>query len=175
MLGTIFKREPTGYWTQPEPLDTLLNYPVHGYIFAFTSAQNLLAYEYRTGKISEAVKYLSTTFLNELSAYLVANRLNDLLGLEVPSQDTTFDPHIEFEFAGQATVMVRADHATHNEIYRTTGWKFTPELDGIVSVKGNTGHASYKGVHKIFTDGKLGDVDAGFEFLSQKGVFRVSQ
>jgi len=71
--------------------------------------------------------------------------------------------------------MVRADHATHNEIYRTTGWKFTHELDGIVSVKGNTSHASYKGVHKIFTDGKLGDVDAGLQFLSQKGVFRVSQ
>ncbi|KAL9606942.1 MAG: hypothetical protein Q9167_008094 [Letrouitia subvulpina] len=174
MLGTMFKRQPTGHWTQPEPLDTLLNLPIHGYIFAFTPTHNLLAYEYRTGEPPEAVKNLNAAFLNELSAFLLANRLNDLLGLEVLSQSTAFDPHLEFEVAGQATVVVRADHAIHNEIYRITSWTFNAETDGILSVKGNTSHASYKGIHKIFTDGKLGNIDAGVDFLLQKGVFKLS-
>ena len=40
-----------------------------------------------------------------------------------------------FELAGQATAMVRDDHATHNDIYRMTGWNFTTKTDGIVLVK----------------------------------------
>ena len=83
MLGTNFKREPTGLWTQLEPFETILQIPIHGYIFAFTPTHNLFAYEYRTGEPPEAAKHLSTAFLEKLSTYLQANELTDLFGLEV--------------------------------------------------------------------------------------------
>lgn len=111
-------------------------------------------------------------FFEELSAYLTANRLEQLLGLRVLEE--RLDPQLQMEFviADQATVMIKREHAAKSDIYRVTGWVFAHEVDGSISVKGKETHASQNGVHKIFTDGKLKTFDAGLNFLIQKGAIK---
>lgn len=82
---------------------------------------------------------------------------------------------LEFVLAGQGTIMVNEEVASAN-IYRTTGWSFTRDEDGIVSVKGNETHAGVNGKHEIFRDTKpLRNVDAVVDLLLQEGVIKNSR
>lgn len=81
---------------------------------------------------------------------------------------------MEFVIVEQATVMIKGRHAAQSDIYRVTRWIFVQEDDGSVSVKGRETHASQNGIHKIFTDGKLENVDTGLEFLFHRGVFKTN-
>lgn len=70
--------------------------------------------------------------------------------------------------------MIKGEYAAKSDIYRVTGWTFVQEVDGSTSVKERETHASQNGIHKIFTDGKFETVDAGLNFLLQRGVFKTS-
>ena len=163
-----------GYWTQPQLYETLLTIPVHGHIFVVNSTEGLLPYEYREGEAPSTARNIGPVFFEELSAYLTSNKLEQLLGLQVLEDRLDSQLHMEFVLAGQATVMIKGEYAAKSDIYRVTGWTFVQEADGLISVKGKETHASQNGVHKIFTNGKFETVDAGLNFLLQRGVFKTS-
>ena len=173
MLGSMFRRELSGYWTKPTPFETVLANPVHGHIYTLSSDNRLLAYEYRDGLTPKNVTDIDQAFFQELSTYLTSNKLAGLLGLEV--LEDTSSPRsqmLEFVLAGQGTVMVK-EEAAHGDTYRVTGWSFAQEQDGTISVKGNETHAGTAGGHQVFTDGKpLRNIDAVMNLLLQEGVIR---
>lgn len=78
---------------------------------------------------------------------------------------------LEFVLAGRGTVIIKEEEVAYADIYGVTGWSFTQDEDGIVSVKGNETHEGVNGVHKIFRDTKpLSKIDAVGDLLLQEGV-----
>lgn len=105
MLGSMFRRELSGYWTKPTPCETTVANPVHGHIYTLSSDNRLLAYEYREGCAPKSVDEINMGFFDELSRFLISNKLVGLLGLEV-LEDTSSPPArmLEFVLAGRGTV-----------------------------------------------------------------------
>lgn len=178
MLGSMFRRVLSGYWTKPTPFETILANPVHGHIYTLSSDNRLLAYEYREGLVPKNVAGIDHAFFRELSKYLRSNKLAGLLALEVLEDTSSLQSQMrEFVLAGQGTVLVKEDGGVaHTDIYRVTGWSFAQDRDGTVSVKGHETHASTgSGGHQVFTDGKpLRNIDAVMSLLLQEGVIKSS-
>jgi len=175
MVGSSFKGRLSGYWTKPTPFEATISKPIHGHIYTLSPDDRLLAYEYREGDAPKGIADINQAFFVELSNYLSSNQLAGLLGLQVLEDTLSPQPQmLEFVLAGRGTVMVKEEVA-HADIYRVTGWSFTQDKDGIVSVKGNETHAGVNGVHKIFRDTKpLRNIDAVVDLLLQEGVIKNS-
>ena len=177
MLGSRFRGRLSGYWTKPTPFEAIIPNPVHGHVYILSPDNRLLAYEYREGDAPKGVADINQAFFVELSEYLSSNQLSGLLGLEV--LEDTFSPQpqmLEFVLAGQGTVMVKKEEVACVNIYRVTGWSFTQDEAGIVSVKGNETHAGANGNHEIFRDTKsLRNIDAVVDLLLQEGVIKNSR
>ena len=178
MLGSMFRRELSGYWTKPTPFETILPNPVHGHIYTLSSDNRFLAYEYREGLVPKNVANIDYAFFRELSKFLRSNKLAGLLALEVLEDRSSLQPQMrEFVLAGQGTVLVKEDgRVAHTDIYRVTGWSFAQDRDGTLSVKGHETHASSgSGGHQVFTDGKpLRNIDAVMSLLLHAGVIKSS-
>jgi len=113
----------------------------------------------------------------ELSEYLSSNMLAGLLSLEVLEDTLSPQPQmLEFVLPGQGTIMVKEEEVAYANIYRVTGWSFTQDGNGIVSVKGHETHAGVNGRHEIFRDTKpLRNVDAVVDLFLQEGVIKNSR
>jgi len=176
MLGSMFRRELSSYWTKSTPFEAILANPVHGHIFTVSSNNRLLAYEYREGLVPKNVTSIDHTFFWEFFKYLRSNKLAKLLALEVLEDTSSLQSQMrEFVLAGQGTVLVKEDKGVaHTDIYRVTGWSFAQDKDDTVSVKEHGTHASTdSGEHQVFTDGKpLRNIDAVMNLLLQEGVIK---
>ncbi len=177
MLGSNFKGRLSGCWTKPTPFEATIPNPIHGHIYTLSPDNRLLAYEYREGDAPKCVTDINQAFFVELSKYLSSNQLAGLLGLEVLEDTLSPQPQmLEFVLAGQGTVMVKEKEVADANIYRVTGWSFTQDEDGIVSVKGHETHAGVNGKHEIFRDTKpLRNIDAVMDLLLQEGVIKNSR
>lgn len=117
-------------------------------------------------------------FFQELFKYLKLNKLETFLGPQVLEDVSSSQPKMmEFVLAGQGTVLIKAEGISHADIYRVTGWSFTQNRDGTVSIKGNETDASTpKGEHQVFTDGKpLRNIEAMMNLLLWNGFIKIPQ
>ncbi|KAI0105207.1 hypothetical protein GGR51DRAFT_519884 [Nemania sp. FL0031] len=177
MMGKAIEGD-LGYWTKPTSIHDVDLQNIHGHIFAMSDSDNFVAYEYREGPPVEFTVD-DAVFIRELVQYLLSNKLNKLLGLQVLSPDDEFDGKQMLEFIlgpSQGTVMLHEDKANHGGIYRVTGWRARVQ-DGITSFsEGNAdSHAeTTRGTHQVF-QGKgepdLPDDSASKDCLKLEGLW----
>ena len=108
MLGLMFRRELSGYWTKPTSFETILSNPIHGHIYTLFLDNRFLAYKYREGLVPKNVANIDYAFFRELFKFLRSNKLAGLLALEVLEDRSSLQPQMrEFVLAGQGTVLVK--------------------------------------------------------------------
>lgn len=133
----------------------------YGHIFKYVGASCFLAYEYKSGSVTN-LGSVSENFFSDLIGYLCMLGLQDVLGLQVLDEST--DIMVKFDLTQLGTVMMKEQDAQHGEIFRITGWSFHYNIDGIMSYKGGESHAkTTKGTHQVFIDGKIGSFDSEFD------------
>lgn len=173
MMGSIFRRELSGYWTKPTSFERGLSDLLHGHIFILSAENRFLPYEYRQGEPCKRVLETDHTFFQALSSYLRAHRLTGILALEILEHAANASSRMwEFVLGEQGTVQVHEDNrVAQKSTHRVTGWYFAQNKDGTVSVKGHETHASIgNGGHRIFTDGKaLREIDDVLDLLLHEG------
>lgn len=170
MLGKSVQ-QPSGCWTKPTGIEEVNLEDIHGHIFALAGDGRFVAYEYRERPPFDMAD-VKPEFFRDIIQYLRSNNLEDLLGLQVLSNEPQ-EKLAEFVLGQEAgTVMLRESEANYGRISRVTGWSFE-DKDGVISCKGNDVHAEMKnGNHRIFQDSKpLPDVHELRMVLKEAGIF----
>ena len=174
MLEVGLGTDSPGYWTKPTKSTSVDRNNIHGHIYVLSFSENrFIPYEYRGGPSTDSWKQVHPSFFSELAQYLVVNDLSGVLGLQVLNRPTLpQEQMLEFVLGEKATAILREQDVNHGGIYRTTGWSFGQNDDGIISVKGSESHAkTTKGTHQVFINGKpLPTVEAVKDVLRKEGV-----
>ena len=172
MVGTTVGNGPIRCWTRPVPFRDLC-VGLHGHIYALSTDNRFVPYEFRQGTAPHKIKVVQNAFFEEILQYLVKHDLTSVLGLEVVEDDVESGGQMyEFVVADQCTVMVAEQQLKYKNGFQVTGWSVAKGDDGISCFKGGQTHSkSTTGSHQIFTDGKaLLDVRSVVELLCQSGI-----
>jgi hypothetical protein len=141
MLGKSVQ-EPSGCWTKPTNIEEVNLEDIHGHIFTLAGNGRFIAYEYRERPLFDMAD-VKPEFFHDVIQYLRSNNLENLLGLQVLSNEPQ-EKLAEFVLKREAgTVMLRGSEANYRRISRVTGWSFK-EKNGVISCKGNNIHAKIK-------------------------------
>ncbi|KAK4074650.1 hypothetical protein Purlil1_12906 [Purpureocillium lilacinum] len=167
MLGTALA-SVRGCWTKPTSITEIDLSNIHGHIFRLTGNGEMQAYEYREGPVVN-LDGVNPAFFRELAQYLLANGLENLLGLEVLVQDAP-EMMCEFVLQNHGTVMLDTRDVKAWKSFRTTGFTLNSNLS-TNELKGGQSHAkTTKGTHQVFIDGKIGKEDPLMDALRAEGI-----
>lgn len=154
MVGTNIA-DLSACWNKPTKMADVDLTNIQGHIFKLVNNERFVAYEFQEGAVNN-LSSCSADFFVEFTRYLLAEGLQDIIGLQI--RGGSVDDMVEFDLTNHGTVMMKEQDAQHGAIFFTTGWVFHCH-DGIVSYKGNESHAATtKGTHQVFTDGKIGPI-----------------
>ncbi|KAI1413029.1 hypothetical protein F5Y13DRAFT_40654 [Hypoxylon sp. FL1857] len=150
LLGKNFEG-PKGRWAKVTQIEAINPTTVHGHIFVLEK-DGLCAYEYQDGALPD-LSGVGKGFLQEFVNYLVANKLTDLLGLQVLGQCD--DQPMSELILDEGTVMLDSSVIKGCSPSRVTGWKFEAEHGNARVRQANETHATMtSGNHKVFNAGK---------------------
>lgn len=146
----------SGSWTKPIAIEHLDLNEIHGNVFMLLPDKRFISYEFREGPPPASLANIDICFLRELAAYLSANELTKLIGLEVHDGRQEMGM-VEFEMNGGGTVLVPGSKAMYSSLDRATGWtlgknKGPTEPDGQPQ-PGTHWAVTTKNTHKVFVDG----------------------
>ena len=83
MLGSRFGRDSSSSQTKPTNYIDIDKDNIYSYIYVLASGNQFIPYKYRTEASTVKKREIYQAFLNELTKYLIENKLKGLLGLEV--------------------------------------------------------------------------------------------
>ena len=99
---------------------------------------HLIAYEFREGPPMNTSD-LNPDFFCEIITYLLENKLEKVLGLQV-IQGQKFEEMVEFVLKGSGTVMLYSSEVTYRRPYKVTKWR-VDRNNSIVEFNGGESHA----------------------------------
>ena len=173
MLSTKLQESEGGYWNKATKIQALDVPRLRGSMFKLVGNGKLVAYKLAQGPTLDLCPE-SASFFRDLADRLGSRGLMDILGLQ--RLHPAINCEVEFDFGAGGTVVLNEANTTHGPISHTTGWAFAVDVDGIISCKGTTVHASTtKGPHRVFIDSKLLQTESNLMKILEAYAVLVSQ
>ena len=181
LLGKNFE-SPSGRWSSETPFDAIQKNDisqVHGHIFVYRKGA-LIAYELQDGPVPD-LSGIREQFFVDYVDYLVKNRLENLVGLQILDQSHCAENETMWELVLEhGTIILDAKAVKGCAPTVVTGWKFEVSHSGEPRVcQQNEVHSKIKtGNHRVFNAGKplpkLETVEDLKQALVEVGVLLIS-